>query len=218
MAHGLLGKKLGMSQVFDHAGNLVPVTVVEVEPNQVLQVKRHDGKDGYSAIKVGYGSRKISKVSRPELGVFKNAGSEPTAHVREFRVDDSEVDSYEVGQSLDCSLFAPGSKVDVTGTSKGAGYQGVVKRHGFKGAKEATHGTQKFKRHGGSIGMSAWPARVVRGKRMAGQMGNDRVTVRALTVVAVYPDKNVVMVKGAVPGSKEGLVELRVSAKQPAFI
>ncbi len=164
MAHGLLGKKLGMSQVFDPAGNLVPVTVLELSPNQVIQVKRHDGKDGYSAIKVGCGARKISKISRPELGVFKHAGVEPSEAVREFRIPDDEIGGYEVGQSLDCTMFEPGEKVDVTGTSKGCGFQGVIKRHGFKGAKESTHGTHEYKRHSGSIGMSAWPARVIRGK------------------------------------------------------
>jgi large subunit ribosomal protein L3 len=218
MAQGLLGKKLGMSQVFDQFGNLLPVTVLQVGPNKVIQVKRHDGKDGYSAIKVGFGDKKVSRINRPELGVFKHAGVDPVGTIREFRIDDSEIDSFEVGQTLSLEMFEPGSKVDVTGTTKGHGFQGVVKRHGFKGAKESTHGTQKYRRHAGSIGMSAYPARVIKGKKMAGQMGNDQFTCRALTVVAVYPDENIMMVKGAVPGAKQGFVQVAVSSKQPAFI
>ena len=212
MARGLLGKKIGMSQVFDQEGNLVPVTVLELGPNHVIQVKTSDGKDGYNAIKVGYGTRKIARVNKPELAVFKNAGVDPTEVIREFRVDADVIADYNVGDELDVAIFQPGEKIDVTGVSKGRGYQGVVKRHGFKGAKEATHGTHEYKRHSGSIGMSADPARVIKGKKMPGQMGNDRVTVRGLTVVAVYADENILMVKGAVPGAKNGLVEARLSA------
>ena len=212
MARGLLGKKIGMSQVFDQEGNLVPVTVLELGPNHVIQVKTSDGKDGYNAIKVGYGTRKIARVNKPERAVFKNAGVDPTEVIREFRVDADVIADYNVGDELDVAIFQPGEKIDVTGVSKGRGYQGVVKRHGFMGAKEATHGTHEYKRHSGSIGMSADPARVIKGKKMPGQMGNDRVTVRGLTVVAVYADENILMVKGAVPGAKNGLVEARLSA------
>ena len=218
MSGGLLGKKIGMSQVFDQEGNLVPVTVLELGPNHVIQVKTADGKDGYNAIKVGYGTRKIAKVNKPELAVFKNAGVDPTEVIREFRVDGDFIGDYNVGDELGVAMFQPGTKIDVTGCSKGRGYQGVVKRHGFKGAKEATHGTHEYKRHSGSIGMSADPARVIKGKKMPGQMGNDRVTVRGLTVVAVHADDNILMVKGAVPGAKNGIVEARVSANQPDMI
>jgi large subunit ribosomal protein L3 len=218
MARGLLGKKLGMSQVFDQEGNLVPVTVLELGPNHIIQVKTSDGKDGYNAIKVGYGSRKITKVNKPELAVFKNAGVDPTEVIREFRVDGEFIADYNVGDELGVAMFQPGEKLDVTGLSKGRGFQGVVKRHGFKGAKEMTHGTHEYKRHSGSIGMSADPARVIKGKRMPGQMGNDRVTVRGLTVVAIFVEENILMVKGAVPGAKNSIVEARVSSNQPEMI
>ena len=214
MARGLLGKKIGMSQVFDQHGNMVPVTVLELGPNYVVQVKTADGKDGYNAIKVGFGTRKITKVSKPELAVFKNAGVDPTQVIREFRVDADFIGDFNVGDELGVAMFQPGEKLDITGISKGRGYQGVMKRHGFKGAKESSHGTHEYKRHSGSIGMSADPARVIKGKKMPGQMGNDRVTVRGLTVVAVHPEENILMVKGAVPGAKNGIVEARVSAKQ----
>lgn len=215
---GLLGKKLGMSQVFGRTGNLVPVTVLEVTPNQIVQVKRSDGKDGYNAVKVGFDDVKLSRVTRPMLGVFKSADVDPKRHIGEFRIADEFIGDYEVGQELDVTMFEPGVKVDVTGVSKGRGYQGVVKRHGFKGAKEKTHGTHEYKRHAGSIGCSAYPARVVKGKRMAGQMGNKKATVQALTVVAVFPDQNLMLVKGAVPGPKNGLVKVQVSRKQPEYL
>jgi large subunit ribosomal protein L3 len=218
MARGLLGKKLGMSQVFDKTGNMVPVTVLELGPNYVVQVKTAAGKDGYNAIKVGFGTRKITKVPKPELAVFKNAGVDPTQVIREFRVDADFVGDFNVGDELGVAMFQPGEKLDITGISKGRGYQGVMKRHGFKGAKESSHGTHEYKRHSGSIGMSADPARVIKGKKMPGQMGNDRVTVRGLTIVAIYPEENILMVKGAVPGAKNGIVEARVSANQPDTI
>jgi len=218
MARGLVGKKIGMTQVFDQKGMLVPVTVIEIEPNTVLQVKTSDGKDGYDAIKVAHGDVKASRVNRPEMGVFKKANVEPKKTVREFRVDADFVADYSVGDELTVGMFAVGSKVDVTGTSKGRGYQGVVKRHGFKGAKEMTHGTHEYKRHPGSIGCSAYPAHVIKGKKLPGQMGNKRITTRALTVVAVYQEKNLLLVKGAIPGPKGALVETRVSTKQPDFL
>lgn len=218
MARGLLGKKIGMSQTFDQIGNMIPVTVIELGPNTVIQVKTVDGKDGYNAIKLGFGTKKITRINKPELAVFKNAGVEPAAFTREFRVDAEFIADYNVGDEMGVTMFQPGEKVDVTGISKGHGYQGVVKRHGFKGAKEATHGTHEYQRHSGSIGMSADPGRVIKGKRMPGQMGNDRVTVRGLTIVAVHPEENVLMVKGGIPGARNGIVEVRVSANQPATI
>ncbi len=218
MARGLLGKKIGMTQVFDERGNRVPVTVLELGPNTVVQVKRADGPDGYNAIKVGWGEVSDKRLNRATMGVFKKAGVEPMRVLREFRVQSDFIDEFEVGQTLDVGMFERGEKVDISGTTKGRGYQGVVKRHGFKGAKEKTHGTHEYKRHGGSIGCSAWPSRVVKGKRMAGQMGNKRVTTKALTVVAVYPERNLMLVKGAVPGAKNGLVSVVVSQKQPDFL
>jgi len=213
MAHGLLGKKVGMTQVFDEEGNQVPVTVLEIGPNTVVQVKTAAGKDGYDAIKLGYDAVDPKRLSRPEAGVFHRAGTDALRHIREFRLSAEQVASYTAGDQLAVDTFSAGQKIDVTGTSKGRGFAGVVKRHGFKGAKEASHGTHEYKRHAGSIGCSAYPARVIKGKRMAGQMGSERVTVRGLKVVAVYPDENLMLVKGAIPGPKNGLVIARVSAK-----
>ncbi len=218
MARGLLGKKVGMSQVFDQEGNLVPVTVLEMGPNQVLQVKTKEGKDGYNAIKVGYGDIKPNKLTRPEAGVFRALNLEPRRHVQEFRVADDFIGDYSVGDELTVGMFQPGQKVDVTGTSKGKGFQGVIKRHGFKGAKESSHGTHEYRRHGGSIGASAYPGRVMPGRRMAGHTGSERVTVRAITVVAVFPEQNLLLVRGAVPGAKGAIISARVSSKQPKFL
>lgn len=211
MAIGLLGKKLGMTQVFDLEGDLVPVTILEMGPNPIVQIKSSEGPDGYDAVKVGFGQSSFEKLNRPEGGVYLRAGVDPCAELAEFRIDDEDVSELKVGDVLDVSLFSVGEKIDVTGTSKGRGYQGVVKRHGFKGAKEATHGTHEYKRHSGSIGCSAYPARVIKGKKMAGQMGNTRTTVRGLTVVAVHAEDNVLLVKGAVPGGKNGLVTVAPS-------
>jgi large subunit ribosomal protein L3 len=208
MAQGLVGKKVGMTQVFDQFGNLVAVTVLEVGPNRVVQVKRRDGKDGYSAVKVGFGEVADKKLNRPELGVFHHTKVTPSRVLREFRVADAELDGVEVGSELSVSMFGPGQRLDVCGTTKGRGFQGVMKRHGFKGAKEIGHGTHEYKRHSGSIGQSAFPSRVIKGKRMGGQMGNARVTNRGMQVVAVYPDQNLLLVKGAVPGAKNGIVEV----------
>ena len=212
MAIGLLGKKLGMTQVFDLEGDLVPVTILEMGPNPIVQIKTADGADGYDAIKVGFGATSFDKLNRPEGGVFVRANLEPLRDLVEFRTEGEDVSGLNVGDVLDVTRFTPGQKIDVTGTSKGRGYQGVVKRHGFKGAKEMTHGTHEYKRHSGSIGCSAYPARVIKGKKMAGQMGNTRVTVRGLTVVAVHAEDNVLLVKGAVPGGKNGLI-----AVEPSF-
>ena len=212
MAIGLLGKKLGMTQVFDLEGDLVPVTILEMGPNPIVQIKSADGTDGYDAIKVGFGATSFDKLNRPEGGVFVRANLEPLRDLVEFRTEGEDVSGLNVGDVLDVTRFTPGQKIDVTGTSKGRGYQGVVKRHGFKGAKEMTHGTHEYKRHSGSIGCSAYPARVIKGKKMAGQMGNTQVTVRGLTVVAVHAEDNVLLVKGAVPGGKNGLI-----AVEPSF-
>jgi large subunit ribosomal protein L3 len=213
VAHGLLGKKIGMTQVFDQEGNQVPVTVLEMVPNTVVQVKTTEGKDGYNAVKIGSDTIDPKHLNRPESGVFHRAGTEALRHVREFRLSADEVGNYNAGDKLAVDLFTPGQKVDVTGTSKGRGFAGVVKRHGFKGAKEMSHGTHEYKRHAGSIGCSAYPARVIKGKRMAGQMGVERVTVRGLQVVAVYLEENLLLIKGAIPGAKNGLVMARASAK-----
>jgi large subunit ribosomal protein L3 len=207
-----------MTQIFDQNGKLVPVTVLELGPNLVLQVKRQDGKDGYNAIKVAYGDVKPARVNRPEMGVFKAANAMPHRVVREMRVRPDYIADFNPGDTLTVAMFEPGERVDVCGISKGKGFQGVIKRHHFKGAKEFTHGTHEYRRHGGSIGSSAYPSRVIPGKRMAGHMGNRQVTAIGLTIVAVIPDQNLMLVEGAVPGPKNGMVRAMVSGRQPTFL
>ncbi|MEC9071064.1 MAG: 50S ribosomal protein L3 [Myxococcota bacterium] len=214
MAHGLIGRKVGMTQIFDEEGRQVPVSVIELGPNRIIQVKTAEGKDGYNAIKLGFEDIDVNRLNRPDAGVYHHAGIEPSRHVREFRVAPELIEDATPGDVLTVTMFEPGQRVDVTGTSKGKGYAGVVKRHGFKGAKEMTHGTHEYKRHAGSIGCSAWPARVIKGKKMPGQMGDKTVTVRSLTVVATYPEENLLLVKGAIPGSRNGIVYTELSAKQ----
>ncbi|MCA9516420.1 MAG: 50S ribosomal protein L3 [Myxococcales bacterium] len=209
MARGLIGRKLGMTHIFGPRGNLIAVTLVEAGPNTVIQVKEQGGKDGYDAVKLGFGEKKISRCTRPELGVFKAAGVDPARSVQEFRVTSKELAGYTVGESVDVTMFREGAKVDVTGTSKGRGFAGVIKRHHFKGAKERSHGTHEYKRHGGSIGTSAWPSRVLPGRKMAGQLGNARATVRNIEVVGVFAEDNLLLLKGAVPGAPDGIIRIR---------
>jgi large subunit ribosomal protein L3 len=206
MIKGLLGKKLGMTQIFDDTGRAVPVTALRVGPCVVTQLRTPE-RDGYSAVQIGFEESK--RLTSPERGHQRAAGSS-LKHLREVRAD--EGDSFEVGQVLTCDLFTPGDKVDVTGTSKGKGFAGVVKRHGFAGGPK-THGQSDRHRAPGSIGSSATPSRVFKGMRMAGQMGNERKTVLNLQVAAVDAEKNLVLVRGAVPGPKNGLVLIRPAVK-----
>jgi len=206
MINGLLGKKIGMSQVFTADGQRIPVTVVEAGPCVILQ-KKTVATDGYDAVQVGFGAKKAHRASKPEMGHFKKVGKGAFAHVREFKA----MQDCQVGDEIDCTIFRPGDRIDVTGTSKGKGFQGVMKRWGFAGGR-ASHGSM-FKRGPGSIGCSAWPSRVFKGKKMAGQMGNERVTTQNLIVVEVRPDNNLILVRGAVPGPKNGLVMLRKGIK-----
>ncbi len=220
---GLIGRKVGMTQVFDDEGNRVPVTVVEVEKNVVIQKKSAHGKDGYSALKLGFGKvKKLEKegkepkwrLNKPRVGVFQQAGiEEPRRHVREIRVPEEALDDYEVGQELGAELFDLGDWVDVTGTSKGRGFSGVMKRHNFAGFP-ATHGTHEYFRHGGSIGMSADPARVLAGMKMPGQYGNETVTIQNLQIAGTMEEDNAVLVKGGIPGSKGGIVIIRSAIKK----
>ncbi len=220
---GLIGKKVGMTQIFGEDGNRTPVTVIEVGGNVVIQKKSETGKDGYAAVKLGYGdAHKHEKdgeeprwrLSKPRVGVFAKAGIDtPKRHVREVRVTESELDGYEVGQTVGADIFKAGDWVDVVGTSKGRGYTGVMKRHNFAGGK-ASHGVHEYFRHGGSIGASAYPARVFPGKKMPGQYGNTRVTVQNLRVVAVRPEDGAILVKGAVPGPNGGIVMLKSAIKK----
>ncbi|MGK3207576.1 50S ribosomal protein L3 [Amycolatopsis sp. cmx-4-61] len=206
---GILGTKLGMTQVFDEQNRVVPVTVVKAGPNVVTQVRTQD-KDGYKAVQLAFGAVDPRKVNKPRTGHFDKAGVTPRRFLAELRTTDAE--TYEVGQEITAEVFAAGVEVDVTGTSKGKGYAGVMKRHGFKG-QGASHGAQAVHRKPGSIGGCATPGRVFKGLRMAGRMGNDRVTTQNLTVHAVRAEDGLLLIKGAVPGPKGGVLFVRSAAK-----
>ena len=208
MQKGLIGKKLGMTQLFDANGNVVPVTVIEAGPCVVAQKKTVEN-DGYDAIQVGYGDLKASKVNGPMKGHFAKNDVAPKKVLREFRLDDCA--AVNVGDVLKADIFAEGESVDVRGTSKGKGYAGVIKRWNFSRLKES-HGTGPVHRHGGSLGVID-PARVFKGKKMAGHLGNERVTVQNLKVVKIDAENNIIAVKGAVPGPKGGIVVLFDSVK-----
>lgn len=209
---GLLGTKLGMTQLWDENNRVVPVTVVAASTNVITQV-RHPETDGYNAIQVGYGEIEARKVNQPDAGHFAKAGVTPRRHLVEIRTADAS--SYTVGQELSPEMFAAGEEIDVTGTSKGKGFAGVMKRHGFHGVS-SSHGAHKNHRKPGSIGACATPGRVFKGTRMAGRMGSDTVTVQNISVHAVDVEKGLILLKGAVPGPKGGLIVLRSAAKSPA--
>jgi large subunit ribosomal protein L3 len=207
---GLLGTKLGMTQLWDENNKVVPVTVIAASTNVVTQVRQPE-VDGYNAIQVGFGEIEARKVNSPETGHFAKAGVTPRRHVAEIRTADAA--SYTVGQELGVDTFAAGEEIDVTGTSKGKGFAGTMKRHGFAGVS-ASHGAHRNHRKPGSIGACATPGRVFKGTRMSGRMGNDTVTTQNLTVHAVDAEKGLILLKGAVPGPKGGLVVLRSAAKK----
>jgi large subunit ribosomal protein L3 len=207
---GLLGEKLGMTQVFENENRIVPVTVLRMGPCVVTQVRSPEA-DGYSAVQLGYGAIDPRKVSKPESGHFAKAGVTPRRYLVELRSDDAS--EYTLGQELTVSQFAVGQKVDVVGTSKGKGHAGVMKRHGFKGLG-ASHGTQRKHRSPGSIGGCATPGRVFKGMRMAGRMGGVRTTTQGLTVHSVDADKGLILIKGAVPGPAGGVIVVRTSSKE----
>ena len=212
MKHSILGRKLGMSQVFDQQGNAIPVTVIQAGPCRVLQVKTTE-TDGYNAVQLGFVDKKEKNTTRPLQGHFKKAGSTPQRFVREVRVDDPAL--FSVGQVVTCGCFAKGDFVDITGTSKGKGYAGVMKRHGFSGF-EMTHGTHESKRGPGSIGQASDPSRTFPGMRMAGRMGGETVTVQNLVVIDNRESQNLIFVKGPVPGGKNELLTIRHSVKKAA--
>jgi len=207
---GILGAKLGMTQVWDN-GRVVPVTVVQAGPCVVTQVRTAD-RDGYSAVQLAFGAVDPRKVNKPESGHFAKAGVAPRRHLVELRTTDAS--EYELGQEVTVEAFEPGQLVDVTGKTKGKGFAGVMKRHGFHGLR-ASHGVERKHRSPGSIGACATPARVFRGTRMAGRMGGARYTVQNLAVQAIDPENNVILIRGAVPGPKGALVLLRTAAKAP---
>ena len=208
MEMGLIGKKLGMTQIFWEDGAAIPVTVIEAGPCVVLQ-KKTKKTDGYDAIQLGFGRRKDKKATKPLKGHFKKADKGYFQFIREIRTDTP--DDYEVGQELKADIFGVGDRVDVIGTTKGRGFAGVIKRHGFHGGR-ATHGSM-FHRAPGSIGSSATPSRVFKGTKLPGHMGNQRKTVQNLTVVGVRADRNLILVKGAVPGSRNGIVLIKNAVK-----
>jgi large subunit ribosomal protein L3 len=208
MTKGLIGKKLGMTQIFSDEGVSVPVTVIEVEPSVVIQ-KKTAKTDGYDALQLGYGRIKQRNVTKALQGHFKKADKGLFRVLREFNMDP---DGCEAGQELNAEMFAPGDYVDVVGTTKGKGFAGVIKRHGFHGGR-ATHGSM-FHRAPGSIGASADPSRVFKGTKLPGHMGSARKTVQNLLVWAVRPDMNVILVRGAVPGSKNGYVLIKQAIKK----
>jgi large subunit ribosomal protein L3 len=201
---GLIGRKVGMTQLFDERGEAIPVTIIEAGPCTVTEL-RSTQRDGYTAVQLGFGTRKESRFTRPVLGQFKKRNLPPARHLREFRVE--SIEGLEVGQSLDVSMFEKGRRVDIQGVTKGRGFAGVVKRHKFV-AGHASHGPTAGKQPG-SIGASAYPSRVIKGKRLPGHMGNVNLTIKNLEVVAIDPELNVLMVRGAVPGPANGLVVVK---------
>jgi large subunit ribosomal protein L3 len=205
----IVGEKVGMTQIWDEAQRVVPVTMVKVAAVRVVRVKTPE-QEGYSALQVTYGVRAASKLNKPEAGHFAKAGVEPGVRLVELRLDDTS--GYSVGQEIDAGILAAGDKIDVTAMSKGKGFAGAMKRHNFKG-QGAAHGNHKKHRAPGSVGACATPARVFKGTRMAGHMGSERVTTLNLEVVMADPERELILVKGAVPGPRGGLVFIRDTVK-----
>ncbi len=201
MSEGLLGKKLGMTGFFTSGGSYFPVTVIEAGPCVVTQIKTR-ATDGYDAVQLGFGEKRKSRVNKPLQGHFKKSGDQCFQYLREFVVENPE--AYNLGQEITVDMFKVGDRVDVVGTTKGRGFAGTIKRHGFHRGP-MTHGSHNVRRPG-SIGTSAWPSRVTKGKKLPGQYGNDRKTIRNLEIVDIRPADNVIMVKGAVPGAESGLM------------
>ena len=199
---GIIGKKIGMTSIYDANGKNIPCTVIEAGPCVVTQVKTPE-TDGYNALQLGFEDQKESRVNKPSMGHFKKAGAAPKKKLVEFRDFEGE---HNLGDAITVDIFVEGEFVDVAGTSKGKGFQGVVKRYNFRGVGDATHGQHNRMRAPGSIGAASYPARVFKGMRMAGQMGNKRVKVTNLQVMKVFPEKNLLVVKGAIPGPKNSYV------------
>lgn len=208
---GLIGKKVGMTQVFDDAGDMVPVTVVDISTLTVVG-KRTPEKDQYSAVALGFGEIKEKKLTKAQIGSFKKAGATPRRLVKEFRVSAEELAGYNVGDAVTVELFKKGEQVDVTGITKGRGYQGVVKRWNFRGFGQ-THGTHEYRRHPGAIGQRKTPGRVYPNKKLPGHYGVEQVTTQNLLVVDVIAEKNLLLLKGAIPGHNDGVVIIKPSIK-----
>ncbi|HHY07815.1 MAG: 50S ribosomal protein L3 [Lawsonella sp.] len=209
---GILGNKLGMTQIFDDENRVVPVTVVKAGPCVVTQVRTEE-TDGYNAVQIAFGAIDPRKVTKPLAGHFAKAGVTPRRHIVEIRLKDADAAAnYEVGQELTADIFEAGAHVDVTGTSKGKGYAGVMKRHGFAG-QGAAHGTQAVHRRPGAIGACSTPGRVFKGMRMAGRMGNERITAENLVIQKVDNESGLLLIKGAIPGAKGSLVMVKSATK-----
>ena len=208
MKKGIIGKKIGMTQIFDEKGNVVPVTVIEATPNVVAQVKTVE-TDGYNSIQLGYGEVKDKHINKPEKGHFTKDGLTAKKHLREFRVED--VENYKVGDEVKADIFEAGEKIDVQGTTKGKGFQGVIKRHGQHRGPMG-HGSM-YHRRPGSMGSTSTPGRVFKGKKLPGHMGRVTVTIQNLDVVRVDMDKNVILVKGSVPGAKGAILKIKSAVK-----
>ena len=210
MQKAIIGKKLGMTQIFDDKGNAVPVTVIEAGPCNVVMKKTVEN-DGYEAVQLGFGDIKVQRVTKPLAGHFKKADTAPKKTLKEFRLDD--MSALNTGDTIKADIFAAGEKVDVTGTSKGKGTAGSIKRWGFARLKES-HGTGPVARHAGSLGACSDPSRVYKGKKLAGHLGCERVTIQNLDIIKVDAENNLLAIKGAVPGPKGGIVLIRDSVKK----
>lgn len=202
---GIIGRKMGMSSVYNNDGNIVPVTVIQAGPCQVVTIKTAE-KDGYQALQLGFGSRKEKNISKPVLGQYKKNNLTPSYILKEFRF--LEIANYKIGDEIKVDFFKEGEKIKIRSKSKGKGFQGVMRRHGFSGVGGTTHGQSDRLRAPGSIGSSSYPSRVFKGQRMAGRMGYENVTISNLSVVKILPEQNLILVKGAVPGSINTIVEL----------
>ena len=202
---GLIGKKIGMTSLYDEKGNNLACTIIEAGPCVVTQIKNEE-KDGYNSVQLGFLDKKERNINKAEAGHFKNAKTSPKSNLFEFKNFENEL---SVGDVLNVDHFSEGEFVDISGTSKGKGFQGVVKRHGFAGVGQSTHGQHNRLRAPGSIGAASYPARVFKGMKMAGQMGNEKVTVQNLKVIKVVPEKNLLVIKGCVPGHKNSIVTIR---------
>ncbi|NLW59579.1 MAG: 50S ribosomal protein L3 [Firmicutes bacterium] len=209
MAQGILGKKIGMTQVFNDAGRLIPVTVVEAGPCMVVQIKTEE-KEGYTAVQLGFGEKKEKRTNKPLQGHFAKAGVKPLRYLREFRITPEEADQYKVGETVDVSLFKEGELVDVTGRAKGKGFAGAIKRHNFHRGPMA-HGSM-YHRRPGSLGATG-VGRVFKGRKLPGRMGGQRVTVQGLEIIKVDPERNLLLIKGAIPGRNGALVQVKKSVK-----
>ena len=212
---GLIGRKLGMTQIFDDEGTVTAVTVIQAGPNTVLQIKTTDGADGYNAIQLGFDEKKEARSNKPEAGHAAKANAKAARFVREIRLAADAVGGFQLGQAINVAdVFNQGDFCDVVGTSKGKGFAGVMKRHNMRGAQTNSHGTHEYFRHGGSIGTRLTPGHVLKGKKMPGQMGNERVTVQNLEIVRTDAERQLVFVKGGVPGPTGAYVLVRKAVKK----